>query len=579
MVPNWLKMNRNRTGGWKKRLYQSPNDSKLLADKKRLKAMVQLLVSTRLAEKPYYFSDLEQAFALLHRIRLFLHLYIALSEDLNDEMERKSLSILKELNTERVQLQALSIESVSSLTDAPAKWKASQRRRGVSVMRWRAAVSFAEQSQFASDEHWITQYRYDKSLHTLAERYGGLGQLGASLRSADEKERIDAASKMGEWLRGAGEQGDTLFRAHARLAKKKRFNFAAIDASERSLELARRISLQRAPALAQLYYKEKAHALEAHSKALNWHDRYAQAAKKQDEVLAWKEVRRRAEKALSSFHKDISKAAVNLFSSDHLIQPQGRGGGFTTPVFYNSKGKVEAGPFIYAPFDGSADSARTLAHEMGHGVHAEMSAYLGPMQADAGWAVAETIALTFEQLSLSNDRWGLSDQDFAMLVHQPAIGMFERELGVTDTEVPVDAVWINALRSHYGSEISLNGYEPFWRRHSSSLSAPGYPMAYLLGWVLAGFIVERQRKYPDRVNDPMLEVLKSGGAVGFDDIASQFGVRDISELVHAAYDRAERRLSSDSFSREGGPSSHSNELVSEKRSKQPKAKKQRVKIR
>ncbi|MFC7292526.1 peptidase M3A and M3B thimet/oligopeptidase F [Hirschia litorea] len=542
MAPDWLKMNRDKSGGWRNHLYQGPVDPKLLRDKKRLQAMVQALVASHLADKSHLFSDLEQAYSLLHRIRLFLHLYLALTDNLKEELEDKSLTILNELNTERVQLQALSIWSVSNATDAPQLWKAAQRRRGVSVMPWRAAVSFAEQAHFASDHHWICQYRYDKALHEMALRHGGLSQMGAGLRDTDAQVRENASRQMNAWLKDMGVEGEELFRLQAKLARKKRFNFAGIDASEKTLEIARRVALERGPRLSKAYYEFKCRTQKVKGEKPVWHDRYVEDENTPHQNMAWRDVKERVLSCISALHNDVGKAANRLISSNNLIQPQGRGGGFTTPVFYNHKRRIEAGPFIYAPFDGSGDSARTLAHELGHGVHAYLSAQLGPMQCDGGWAVAETIALTFEHLCLADDREALADQDFAMLVHQPAIAMFERELGVVDNDIPVDAIWISALRGHYGADVSLQGYEPFWRRHSSTLSMPGYPMAYLLGWALAGYVGQRIEGYEERMKQPLLDVLKAGGNLGFDEAASILGVRDMGELIHGAFDRAHARL-------------------------------------
>lgn len=541
MAPDWLKMNRDRSGGWRNHLYQGPVDPKLLRDKKRLQAMVQSLVATHLAEKSHLFYELEQAHALLHRIRLFLHLYLALTENLKEELEHKALTILNELNTERVQLQALSIWTVSNATDAPQVWKSAQRRRGVSTMPWRAAVSFAEQAHFASDYHWICQYRYDKALNELALRHGGLAQMGAGLRSVDRQVRITASQHMNAWLKDAGTEGEELFRMQAKLARKKRYNFAGIDASEKTLEIARKIAMERGPDLSRAYYAFKNVTSKDNGEKAIWHDRYVE---RDDNgiSMAWKDVKAKVLGCIAMFHNDVGKAASRLVSSNNLIQPQGRGGGFTTPVFFNHKGRIEAGPFIFAPFDGSHDSARTLAHELGHGVHAYLSAPLGPMQSDAGWAVAETVALTFEHLCLVDNECALADQDFAMLVHQPAIAMFEREIGVADGNIPADAIWISALRGHYGPDISLQGYEQFWRRHSSSLSMPGYPMAYLLGWALAGYATRRLANNEARMKQPMLDVLRAGGNIGFDEAASLLGVRNITELMHSAFDRAHERL-------------------------------------
>ncbi len=539
MAPSWLKMYRNRRKSWLSFLYQSPVDVNLVQDRKRLATSVQTLVTAQLSDKEgerSQFDELERTTSLLNRIRLFLHLYLSIGGSHKKEHKDAALNMLESLNAERTQLQALSIWSVSSRADAPAEWKSAQRRRGVSSMPWRSAVSYAEHDRYASDRHWMMQYHYDQRLSVAAREHGGMSQLTSGLRALDADVRLAAAESMCAWLNTMGDEGEAIFRRQAKLATQQRFNFAKIDASERALEMARRVAMERAPELSRNYFA----MIGSRNDKPAWHDRYAVNARSGEDVT-WRVARGHIESLLARLGPVAVKTGQRVIESSHLIQPKGRGGGFTTPVFFNRKGKVDAGPFVYAPFDGSFESLRTLAHEMGHAVHACLSAPRGAMLCDAGWAVAETAAFICEQLLLEDDQRARADQDFAMLVHQPSIAMFERELGDSEKE-PADQVWLRALTAHYGHGVSLDGYSAFWRRHSSSISAIGYPMAYLLGWALASRVCDNLTVDETATRANIITMFKQGGAVGFDDAAALFGADDIHALMHAAYDKAEIRL-------------------------------------
>jgi oligoendopeptidase F len=384
----------------------------------------------------------------------------------------------------------------------------------------------------------VTQYKYDAVLNAKAEKFGGVADLGRGLRSLDSHVRKTAARKMSDWLESVGAVADDVFREHTALAAKKRFNIANIDANERTLEIARRVALDRAPELSEKYFQSLSQDI---GSELVWHDRYKPSAYSSD-IKRWKQMKTQVLRLIDELHPAMSKTANSLIDAKSLIQPKGRGGGFTTPVFYSERAKGSAGPFIYAPFDGSDASGRTLIHELGHGVHACLSSDLGPMLSDSGWAVAETVALTCEQAYLKADKRSFIDQDFAMLVHQPAIAMFERESGVLNADIPLNTVWMTSMREHYGPNVSLENYDSFWRRHSSTVSATGYPMAYFLGWALACYATQRMMSAENSVRKGWMEILTSGGKLGYEDAAACLGVRDMSELFHRAFDQAENRI-------------------------------------
>ena len=186
---------------------------------------------------------------------------------------------------------------------------------------------------------------------------------------------------------------------------------------------------------------------------------------------------------------------------------------------------------------------RTLAHEVAHGVHAVEAAGNGPLAADAGWALSEAVALTAETLALSAYKSALKDQDFAMLVQQPAIYAFQRAVGEAQETIDLDKVWIETVSEYYGSTIGLDGYEAYWKRTVTTASTSWLSNCLHAGLGAGGPCQQsvcNSRTSPHRMQ--LLNILRAGGVLGFDDAAQQLGVSSVGEMLHSAYDRAEARL-------------------------------------
>ena len=194
---------------------------------------------------------------LLFRIRLYLQLWLSIAPPQDKRHAHHALEMLTSLRRPTIQVHALCLWALSNRADAPEDWKAAARRRGMSAMPWRAAVSFSEDARFDYDGQWAVQYRLSEKLREAAQPYGGMVTLADGLTTRDPHERRAGVEDMTSWLNSMGEEIATPVRDLFRTARRLRFNQARIDAHEDTIKTARRIAQERAPELARLYYGVK----------------------------------------------------------------------------------------------------------------------------------------------------------------------------------------------------------------------------------------------------------------------------------------------------------------------------------
>ena len=540
MTRSWLRLLQNEQSKPFERLYQGPVDPRLRRDRDRLSAQVEQLLKDQLDGFAPPFVQIEQAAGLASRLRMFIQIWLSLSNHPRKDLREESITFLQDLRSDSLQIRALLLNRISLGGDAPAEWVTMMRRRGHTILPWRAAIGVAEQPEHDVDIAWLGRFEAEQAINAAAGE-AGIGKLAARLRATQVSKRTAAIADMHAVFKRVETDLETRFREAARLAALTQFNHARLDAQPQTMEIALKVAARRAPRLASRWYG----SLGVSQPGMHqWHDRFAD----QPVVLnlATFQARERAISVLERLHPEVARAMIKLVRKGRALQPMGRGGGFTTPMLFDHKGRCNGELIIYAPFDKDVSALRTLVHEMGHGAHAYLSRRKGPLLSDAGWAVSEMIALSCETLLLEAFPHAHREQDFYMLVHQAAIARFERDLATDKSGRSVDDIWVSAMATMYGADISLTGYEPYWRRHTSTLSSVGYPTAYLLGWALAQHAARRRETLGEATQATYLDIMKSGSTVGFEDCAAMLGADDMEAMFEAAYDCAEERLSAGS---------------------------------
>jgi oligoendopeptidase F len=119
--------------------------------------------------------------------------------------------------------------------------------------------------------------------------------------------------------------------------------------------------------LSERYYKAKSKILGR--KLFEW-DRYSTLSHKSKNKISWKEAQEIVLSSFSEFDEEFAGIAKKFFDErwiDAEVKKDKRGGAFC------SLGVPSKNPYILMSYTGEVDDVMTLAHELGHGIHAYLS--------------------------------------------------------------------------------------------------------------------------------------------------------------------------------------------------------------
>jgi len=174
----------------------------------------------------------------------------------------------------------------------------------------------------------------------------------------------------------------------------------------------------------------------------------------------------------------------------------------------------------------------TLAHELGHGVHAYLSRDQGIFQMATPLTLAETASVFGETVTNNrllsmledpNERFALLastvDDAIATVFRQIAMNRFEhavhterRDVG----ELSVDRfgeLWHDSQTAMMGDSVEItDGYRSWWSYVPHFMGTPGYVYAYAYGQLLALSVYARYAERGDEFVPMYLDLLRAGGS-------------------------------------------------------------------
>ena len=257
-----------------------------------------------------------------------------------------------------------------------------------------------------------------------------------------------------------------------------------------------------------------------------------------------------------------------------LVEEFLRGPYIDAPVRENKRGGAfcayavpSAHPYVLLNFTGRRRDVLTLAHELGHGVHAALARPQGIFHFTTPLTVAETAStfgeeLVFErllgQVTEPAQRLGLlgqwMDDAVATVFRQVAMNRFEhlchterREQG----ELSVDRfaeLWMESQREMMDDSVELtDGYSNWHSYVSHFIAVPGYVYAYAYGQLLALSVYDAYRERGAELVPQLIDMLSAGGSRSPEELAAMVGM-DLADpgfwgrglsLIEAQLDRAE----------------------------------------
>jgi oligoendopeptidase F len=309
--------------------------------------------------------------------------------------------------------------------------------------------------------------------------------------------------------------------------------------------------------LARRWYRLKASLLGI--ERLADYDRMAPLAE-DDVQVDWGSARELVLDAYASFSPALGELVERFFAERWIDAPplHGKQGGafcaYTVPSVH---------PYVLLNFTGRRRDVLTLAHELGHGVHAALAQPQGIFHQGTPLTLAETAsvfgeALTFGRLLEASPtpaaRLALLAEDIegaiATVFRQVAMNQFERlvhaerrERGELSVE-RFGELWAQTQEEFLADSVEVTAdYHCWWSYIPHFIHTPGYVYAYAYGQLLALSVYERRLAEGPAFEGRYLELLSSGGSRSPEELGAIVGV-DLSDpgFWDRGLDLVERRL-------------------------------------
>jgi oligoendopeptidase F len=285
------------------------------------------------------------------------------------------------------------------------------------------------------------------------------------------------------------------------------------------------------------YYRTKRQIMGV--EVLTHYDRYAPLFAAKEEV-PFERGQALVLDAFRVFSPTLEERAAEFFQKGWIdAEPRKgkRGGAFCSYV------TPDLHPYIFANYLNRLDDVMTLAHELGHGVHASLSRGQSYLNFQGTLPLAELAStfgemLVFEKLqgtASPEDRLALYadkiEGTIATVFRQAALYRFEqathrrrREKGELTTD-EYSAIWQEETQAMHGDSVRLGDEHRFWWLYISHfISSPFYVYAYAFGELLVMALYERYRKVGPAFVSRYIKLLEAGGSESPQALMARVGI-------------------------------------------------------
>jgi oligoendopeptidase F len=260
-----------------------------------------------------------------------------------------------------------------------------------------------------------------------------------------------------------------------------------------------------------------------------------------EETVAWGDARSMVQECFASFSDELGDLVQRFFDEswvDAPVRPGKRGGAFcayTVPSVH---------PYVLLNYTAKRRDVLTLAHELGHGVHAALGATQGVFHMSTPLTLAETASVfaeevvggrLLEQAQTPESRLDLLatsiEDSIATVFRQVAMNRFEHSVHTArrgEGELSVDRIselWGDSQSALLGDAVEVTeGYKIWWSYVPHFIATPGYVYAYAYGQLLALSVYARYREIGDSFVPSYLELLRAGGSRSPEELGAIVGV-------------------------------------------------------
>jgi oligoendopeptidase F len=309
--------------------------------------------------------------------------------------------------------------------------------------------------------------------------------------------------------------------------------------------------------LARRWYRLKARLLGLDK--LAYYDRMAPVSAV-EQPMPYADARELVLDCYRGFSPELGDTAAEFFSGSYIDAPPApgkRGGAFCSYTVPSRH------PYVLLNHTGRMNDALTMAHELGHGVHAALARPRGIFEFTTPLTVAETASICGETIVLERLLADAPDADtrlsllaesldgaVAAVFRQIAMNRFEhrvhnerRDSGELTVEA-IGAAWLETQADMLGDSVEPSeDYATWWSYVPHFIDTPGYVYAYAYGNLLALSVYRRYEEQGEGFVPSYLELLKAGGSMPPEELGKIVGV-DLTDpgFWSSGLDLIERQL-------------------------------------
>ena len=248
--------------------------------------------------------------------------------------------------------------------------------------------------------------------------------------------------------------------------------------------------------------------------------------------------------SFASFHPRFGDLARRVFDENHLDSEVRKGkqsGAFCASVVPGLT------PWVKLNYQGRADDVATMAHELGHAIHAMMAADHTVFTFHSSLPMAET-ASTFGEMMLI-DKLLASESDeavrrdllfrqmddsYATIMRQTFFALFEKQAHeMIQNNASVDdlaAAYLENLKEQFGEAVEVSDeFKWEWVSIPHIYHTPFYVYAYAFGQLLVLALYQQYKAEGETFKPRYMEILAAGGSKSPAEICAAAGIDIRSE--------------------------------------------------
>ncbi len=293
----------------------------------------------------------------------------------------------------------------------------------------------------------------------------------------------------------------------------------------------------------QRYFQLKAGWLKLPEGKLRRYDIYAPLNKQSNKKIGYGQAVDIVLSSLGEFSPVVADRAWRVFKDGHIdaeIRPGKRGGAFCASVLPGTT------PWVLANYTGEPRQVATLAHELGHAVHALLAAEHSVLTFHSALPLAETASVFSEMLLM--DRLLAEESDlavrrdllaeavddmYATVLRQAYFVIFEREahrlITAGQTMHQLNQTYLTTLHRQFGDAVDVSeDFQREWLAIPHIFHTPFYCYAYSFGQLLALSLYQQFKQEGKSFTPKLLKILSYGGSASPSHILGEAGI-DIAD--------------------------------------------------